>query len=475
MNSRLSRMSLPISMGMGFLFAAYLVVFRPGDLLSTENLEILIFLQLFAAVLWKFEQRFFPFLIVIFLGAATEVPFQTALVSGRWLILGVGAVVGCLLCIKDRAHPVSMIHLVAFFCVLAALLSATAPEYPSQAILKALSLFLLFIYGSFGARLAVSGRAEQFASGLLWGCEALAYLLAILYFILREDFLGNPNSLGLVTGVVLIPILLWGILVSNQVSVRRRRTFAFLLAMLLLLSSYSRASIAAAAISSVLLCALVRRYKLLVNGCFAAALAAALVVALAPPLAETPSSVSAAFLYKGHEGAGLLDSRRSVWERTISTIRDHPLLGTGFGTIGTSFDNGDVSGKFASSNSITREHGNSYLAIVEGVGLLGVLPFLILVSMVTINAIRALAWTRSTGDPRALAFPIAVIVVAGLVHAGFEDWLFAVGNYLCVFFWSLAFVLVDLIPAKQIHPSYSIAPLDSLPRMESLDAVSSAR
>ena len=475
MNSRLSRMSLPISIGMGFLFAAYLVMFRPGDLLSNENLEILIFLQLFAAVLWKFEQRFFPFLIVIFLGAATEVPFQTALVSGRWLILGVGAVVGCLLCLKDRARSMSMIHLVAFFCVLAALLSATAPEYPSQAILKALSLLLLFIYGSFGARLAVSGRAEQFASGLLLGCEVLAYLLAILYFIFRQDFLGNPNSLGLVTGVVLMPILLWGVLVSNQVSVRRRRTFAFLLAMLLLLSSYSRASIAAAAISSVLLCVLVRRYKLLVNGFFAAALAAALVVALAPPLAETPSSVSAAFLYKGHEGAGLLDSRTSVWERTISTIRDHPLLGTGFGTIGTSFDNGDVSGKFASSNRITREHGNSYLAIVEGVGLLGVVPFLILVLMVTINAIRALVWTRTTGDPRALAFPIAVIVVAGLVHAGFEDWLFAVGNYLCVFFWSLAFVLMDLIPAKHTHASCSITPLDSLLRMESLDAVSSAR
>jgi O-antigen ligase len=475
MNSRLSRMSLPISLGMGFLFTAYLVVFRPGDLLSTENISILIFLQLLAAVLWRFEQRFFPFLVAIFLGAATEVPFQTALVSGRWLILGVGAIAGCLLCLKDRVRSMGMIHLVAFFCVLAALLSATAPQYPSQALLKALSLLLLFIYGSFGARLAVSGRTEQFASGLLWGCEALAYLLTILYFIFREDFLGNPNSLGLVTGVVLMPVLLWGILVSDQVPVRRRRSVAFLLAMLLLLSSYSRASIAAAVISSVLLCVLVRRYKLLVKGCFAAALAAALVVALAPPLAETPSSVSAAFLYKGHEGAGLLDSRTSVWERTISTIRDHPLLGTGFGTVGTSFDNGEVSGKFASSNNITREHGNSYLAIVEGVGLLGVVPFLILVLMVAKNAIKALVWTRTTGDPRVLAFPIAVIVVAGLVHAGFEDWLFAVGNYLCVFFWSLALVLTDLIPAKQAHPSYSMPPLDSRPRTESLGAVSSVR
>jgi hypothetical protein len=35
-----------------------------------------------------------------------------------------------------------------------------------------------------------------------------------------------------------------------------------------------------------------------------------------------------------------------------------------------------------------------------------------------------------------------------MVHAGFEDWLFAVGNYTCVFFWTLAFALPDVAPAK---------------------------
>jgi hypothetical protein len=40
-------------------------------------------------------------------------------------------------------------------------------------------------------------------------------------------------------------------------------------------------------------------------------------------------------------------------------------------------------------------------------------------------------------------------MAAGLVHAGFEDWLFAVGYYLCVFFWTLAFMFVDVLP----HPT----------------------
>src|SRR5580704_13232879 len=99
MNSRLSRMSLPVSVGIGCLFAAYLVILRPGYLLSTEYLGILIFLQVLAAVLWKFRQRFFPFLIAIFLGASMDLPFQSVWVSGRWFILGAGALAGGFICL----------------------------------------------------------------------------------------------------------------------------------------------------------------------------------------------------------------------------------------------------------------------------------------------------------------------------------------------------------------------------------------
>jgi hypothetical protein len=41
--------------------------------------------------------------------------------------------------------------------------------------------------------------------------------------------------------------------------------------------------------------------------------------------------------------------------------------------------------------------------------------------------------------------PIVAVMVAGLIHAAFEDWLFAIGYYLCVVFWGLAFILVDLL------------------------------
>jgi len=470
MNSRLRSLFPAISVAFVLLLTAFLIFFRPGYLLSVEYLGVLVFLEIVAAVIWKFPQRFFPFLVVIFVAASTTLPFQSA----RWLILGAGAIVGCVLCLKTRLQPIGFFHWLALFCVLAAFLSATAPDYPKQALLKSLSLLLLFLYGAFGARLAVAGRAENFARGLLLGCEALVYLLAVCYFVLDLQFLGNPNSLGLVTGVVALPLLLWGILVSDNVLVRRRRVLAFLLALVLLLSSYSRASIAAAAISCALLCFVLRRYKLLTKGLIVAGLAAVAVVALAPPMSETANSVSSAYLYKGHMDGGLLGSRKSVWQKTIATIREHPLLGTGFGTIGSTFETGEVSGKYSSSSAITREHGNSYLAIVEGVGLLGVLPFFTLIILVGVNATKVLIWTRSNGEVRSLALPIAIVMVAAIFHAGFEDWLFAVGNYLCVFFWSLAFILVDLVPAREFQ-SHSQAILATFPRMDRLGVLPTAQ
>lgn len=57
-----------------------------------------------------------------------------------------------------------------------------------------------------------------------------------------------------------------------------------------------------------------------------------------------------------------------------------------------------------------------------------------------------------TADPRNFSVPLAMVVLGALVHAFFEDWLFAVGSYLCVVFWMAAFVLVDLAPATSPAP-----------------------
>jgi O-antigen ligase len=259
-------------------------------------------------------------------------------------------------------------------------------------------------------------------------------------------------------GVAIVPIMLWGILVSDNVVARRRRTFAFCLALLLLLSSYSRASIAAATISCVTLCVVSRRYKLLVQGIVVTVLLAVSVVILAPPQAERSASVPSAFLYKGHQDSGVLGSRTSVWDRTMFTIQEHPWFGIGFGTADAVPGATDEGGMFSSTAATTREHGNSYLAITEGVGMVGLLPFtaLILLLIANIGRVWIMAWRFR--NVRSLPILFAAILSAGLIHAAFEDWLFAVGYYLCVFFWALAFMLVDIMPLNAAKSSLARSP-----------------
>ena len=451
MNDRYSQIFPLVAILLGCLLAGYVAVFRPGYLSSDYYLGALIVFQIVLAALWNYRQRFFLLLMLVFFWASTALPLSGAWTAGRWFVLATGALVGFMIFMKNHPYYFGVLHLVALFCVLSALISAEVSSYPALASLKAISLLLLFLYGASGARLAVTGREVKFFAGLLWGCEILVYYSVVARYILRID--DNPNTVGALMGVVAMPILLWGILVSEQTMARRRRTFAFILALLLLLSSYSRAGIVAAALGCLLLCVALRQYRLLIKGLGLGLLAAVFVAAFAPlpsdessPSDGTFGSTGLVFLYKGHQTAGLVGSRKPVWDQTVASVQQNPWFGTGFGTISATEGSSAEFGMFASNSKVTREHGNSYLAIVEWVGLLGVVPFFILVSLVAVNVGRVVRWMRRTGDPFSASVPLAAVMAAGLVHAAFEDWLFAVGYPLCVFFWALAFVLADVLP-----------------------------
>jgi O-antigen ligase len=428
------------------LFGIFLAIFRPAYLSDSHALGAIIFLQLLLAAIWNYRQRFFPLLLLIFLWAGVGIPLASIWTSGRWFVLAAGALAGLIIYMKDANHHFGMFHLVAFVSVLSALISAMVSSYPTTAMLKALSLLLLFLYGVAGARLAIVGRETSFFSGLLVACEIMVYITAAAYFALGFHFFGNPNSLGAVMGVALAPLLLWGILISEKTITRRRRSVAFVISLLLLFFSFARAGIVAGMVSCVLLCIALRRYRLLIKGAGVTALAAVLIYTVAPRQSGPSDSIMSTFVYKGQPESGVLSSRQSPWQQTVSVIREHPWFGSGFGTSPVGVDENLRAGKYASNSRIAREHGNSYLAILEWVGLFGVIPFLFLLLLIAVKIVRVLAWMHSTGDPLDAAVPIATVLVAGLVHTVFEDWLFAPGYYLCVFFWSYAFVLFDVTP-----------------------------
>jgi hypothetical protein len=145
------------------------------------------------------------------------------------------------------------------------------------------SFSLLLLYAASGMRVAVLWRERQFFPGLLLFCELLTHLSAVSYFALHYGFFGNPNSLGAVMGVLVVPMMLWGVFTTEGTSVQKRQVVALVLSVLLLATSHARAGILAATVSCVVVCIALRRYQALLMLAGMGLLAAMAVVVVASP------------------------------------------------------------------------------------------------------------------------------------------------------------------------------------------------
>jgi O-antigen ligase len=434
-----------------FLILLYAAETRPGYFTSFTYLGGLLLLEILAVTIWHYEKWFFAVLMMSFLWAGSDLPLANAGNVVRWVFLGFGALVGLVKWGKvERRHHFAAIHLVALLCVLSAAVSSMVSTRSEMALLKSLSLFLLFLYGSCGARVALAGRESVFFRGLLIACEIVSYLSGFLYLVLRFEIFGNPNSLGAVMGVVIIPVLLWGVLITEDRNVRQRRAVALCLASYLLFFSLCRAGILASAVAATILCLVLRRQQLFLKGAFILVfLLTALAVVQPAYFGSLISKFTEDVIYKGKPAElGVFGSRRSPWTETADVIRESPWFGSGFGTdmmaAPTAWDS-----NFRTIEDANREHGNSYLALVQYVGLVGLIPFATLLCLVLGLIVRTCRWIRRSADPRNYALPLVLVCIAGLVHAVFEDWLFAVGYYLTVFFWTFVFLLYDLQPRPE--------------------------
>ena len=468
MSDGIPKFLLVAGAGFAALVLAFVAFYRPGYFTSQAYLGGLILLEFLIAAVWFYRRVYFPVVIVAFLLAGVDLPVGAVWTVDRWLFLAVGALAGTFIVLKDRRYHFGAFHAVACFAVLTALMSATVSRYPDVALLKVLSLFLLLLYCGTGARIAVAGRESRFFSGLLLGCEVFVGATALLY-LLGMEAMGNPNSLGAVMGVVGSPILLWGFLLGGEPAVRHRRGLLFAVCMYLGFVSHSRAGLAAAFVSCGLLCLALRKYKMFIQGLMILVIILAAIGIVRP---EAITSMTSSVLYKGaDQDQGILASRQSPWRTAVDNIKEHPWFGTGLGTTADGADADQQQGKYSSNSNVTSENGSSYLAIVSGVGILGAIPSFVLLCMLIAKTVRTLRlMSRSTTAAHA-AIPLAMVMVAGIVHAAFEDWMFAPGNYLCVFFWSLAFILVDVTrPSPPFASSWPV-----LTRQETFNGAAAAR
>ncbi len=251
---------------LGLLAGYFFALTRPGYFSNGDYLAALVLVELVIAGLWFYETLFFPLLMFFFLWAGLGLPLSSVGTAGRWLVLVVAAFAGFAMWMRHPRHPYNAFHLVALCCVATALVSALASTEQRTSLLKVLSLFLLFLYGSTGARLAILGRESQFVRGLLIACEIMVYASALAYLGLGIPLWGNPNSLGAVMGVVMVPVLFWGVMVAGTPVQRYRRLVALLIAGTLLYIAFSRASVLAAVVAVGILCVCLRRQRLLLQG-----------------------------------------------------------------------------------------------------------------------------------------------------------------------------------------------------------------
>lgn len=416
---------------------------RPGYFNNETYLGGLLLLEVVAVTVWHYDKWFFLTLMLVFVWAGLDVPLAGGSIV-RWVFLAVGALAGLIKWAgSDRRKRWGGLHLVALLCVLASVVSSLVSNHAHISLLKSSSLFLLFLYTSCGVRVAVTDREDRFFRGLLTACEITAYFSAFAYVVARYEIFGNPNSLGAVMGVVVVPVLLWGMLIADQPNIRQRRTIALCLAVYLLIASLSRAALLGCALTVVVMCVTLHRQRVLIKAAFLfVILVTAIAVAQPARFDAMMSGISEDLIYKGKPQEGLLGSRRSPWQETVDVIKESPWFGSGFGTDVTSVPGWDLHSIVRTGGS-AKEHGSSYLALLQYVGLLGIVPFAILLLMSVRLIFRIFARTWKTADAHQFALPLAAVCLAGLIHAFFEDWLFAVGYYLTIFFWTCVFILSD--------------------------------
>ncbi|MGD0988316.1 MAG: O-antigen ligase family protein [Candidatus Sulfotelmatobacter sp.] len=426
---------------------------RPLLFANVTYMGAILVLEVVAACLWRFEKFFFPMTMGCFFLAATGLPLAGESLTIRWLFLGVGALVGLSFWMRtNREKHFEVFHLVALFCVFSAIASASASAAARVGLLKAGSLFLLFLYAATGGRVAMAGRERTFVRGLVLGSEIVVFFVSACYFV-GYNFFGNPNNLGAFVGVIVTPVLLWAALTAEDRSERQRSYTALALCGILLYVTVCRAAIIADVVITIALTIALRHPRLLIRAAFAGALFLEIMAVANPSrMGELMDSMSGRFVFKtGRPGqAGVFGSREAPWDSTMAAVKQHPWFGTGFGTSDLgSEQTGMRESSIYTVEGSNREHGSSYLAMAEYMGLLGIVPFLLLLLLVIRATTRIFVWMRRTGSPNHYGVPFALIALAGLIHAGFEDWLFATGSYLCVFFWVSAFLLVDLAAAAR--------------------------
>ena len=386
--------------------------------------------------------------LLAFLGASMPIVNRGgALGEFRWAIL-LALALGMILRSSVQSsrsiwHPM---HLSLFCFVAYAAISSSYSVNGLMTILKAATFACLAVAAMLYGRLesgGPSGGSCKLLDQVYWCAVivALGCALAVIHVLpARAGYFagpfGNPNGLGAFIPLV-GPVLLLQLLRSfdKAPQIRIANVLLTIAYFIFLLMSRSRGGLAAAFLGCGwwLYFAHRRAFGLFLGG----SLVTAVIMGLYFP--EYVQNLNRVYIYKG--SSYILRSRGELLSASWEAAQESPLVGVGFGVSkGYSED-----WEFAfESGSAVREKVNSYLALVEEVGLIGAGFVLLPLAWVLVAAIQRLMLFRrlhQTGEEFWVMLTLSACLVGGLASAFFEAWLTSVGFFSTILFWLVFGVL----------------------------------
>ncbi|MGA9056611.1 MAG: O-antigen ligase family protein [Terriglobia bacterium] len=386
--------------------------------------------------------------LLAFLGASMPIVNRGGVLGEfRWVML-LALALGMLLRSSVQGsrsiwHPM---HLSLFCFVAYAAISSSYSVNGLMTILKAATFGCLAAAAMLYGRLespGPSGGSCKLLDQVYWCAVivALGCALAGIHVLpARAGYFagpfGNPNGLGAFIPLV-GPVLLLQLLRSfdKAPQIRIANVLLTIAYFIFLLMSRSRGGLAAAFLGCGwwLYFAHRRAFGLFLGG----SLVTAVIMGLYFP--EYVQNLNRVYIYKG--SSYILRSRGELLSASWEAAQESPLVGVGFGVSkGYSED-----WEFAfESGSAVREKVNSYLALVEEVGLIGAGFVLLPLAWVLVAAIQRLMLFRrlhQTGEEFWVMLTLSACLVGGLASAFFEAWLTSVGFFSTILFWLVFGVL----------------------------------
>jgi hypothetical protein len=256
--------------------------------------------------------------------------------------------------------------------------------------------------------------------------------------ILYRGLTGNPNMLGMLASMGL-PYAVWRLYSSGRPGAPRRAYFVSigLLIALVLIELYSMSRASFLVMGCILILYLLAQQKRRQAKYVLAIIMVAAVAVLAAP--DSIHDNFWRFAHKGNPNADILFSRRSLWEASYEQALKGGWFGGGYGvTIGeTEFGGGLTAFGYG------REKGNTQLAIMEELGLIGLGLYGLLLASLLVHLARTFKRIQTRDDK--VAFGIVTGAILGMtVNSVFEAWWVAPGSPECSYFWGLVGIALGM-------------------------------